>query len=187
LLKDEKSDIIKLSDFGLSRMVDQASFMKTICGTPQYVAPEILTSSKSEGYGLACDLWSLGVILYIMLVGYPPFNDTKPKSVFEQIKAADFDFPNEYWGNISEAAKDLIRKLLTLDPQKRITVEEALNSPWMKVEPGAPSSPGPDPGSGEDGPGKVKDQEKDENTKKDNKRKRQSIPDKTDNGKKQKK
>jgi serine/threonine-protein kinase Chk2 len=132
LLKDPDSDIIKLSDFGLSRVVDQASFMKTICGTPQYVAPEILTSNRNEGYGLACDLWSSGVILYIMLVGYPPFSDTKPKPVFEQIKTGDYDFPKDYWSGISPSAIYLIKRLLTVDPRKRITAKEALESAWMK-------------------------------------------------------
>jgi len=132
LLKEPDSDIIKLSDFGLSRVVDQASFMKTICGTPQYVAPEILTSNRNEGYGLACDLWSSGVILYIMLVGYPPFSDTKPKPVFEQIKTGDYDFPKDYWSDISPSAIYLIKRLLTVDPRKRITAKEALESAWMR-------------------------------------------------------
>jgi len=132
LLKDQSSEIIKLSDFGLSRVVDDASFMKTICGTPQYVAPEILTSAKSDGYGIACDVWSLGVILYIMLVGYPPFNDTRPKPVFDQIKEGDFDFDPEFWSAISEDAKDLIRRLLTVAPKKRISVDQALESAWIK-------------------------------------------------------
>jgi len=132
LLKNETTDIIKLSDFGLSRVVDQASFMKTICGTPQYVAPEILQSAKTDGYGTACDLWSLGVILYVMLAGYQPFNDTKPGQLFEQIKSADFDFPDEHWGHISDSAKFLITRLLTPDPKKRISVDEALNSDWMR-------------------------------------------------------
>jgi len=134
LLHDPHSDIIKLSDFGLSRVVGQHSFMKTMCGTPQYVAPEILLSGKTDGYGMACDLWSLGVILYIMLVGTPPFNDSRSTPLFDQIEAADFDFPDELWSNISESTKDLIRGLLTPDPTKRMTVDEALNSAWMKGE-----------------------------------------------------
>jgi len=135
LLNDKTGDIIKLSDFGLSRIVDHASFMKTFCGTPQYVAPEIISSSQGEpGYGLACDLWSLGVILYIMLVGYPPFEET---NVFDHIQAGDYGFPDDDWRDISHSAKDLISKLLIVDPGKRITVEEALVSPWMKGEPGS--------------------------------------------------
>jgi len=178
LLKDPTSDIIKLSDFGLSRMVNQASFMKTVCGTPQYVAPEILSSNK-EGYGLACDLWSLGVILYIMLGGYPPFNETKAKNVFEQIKSADFDFPDEYWSVISQPAKDLIQRLLTLDPQKRITVVEALNSPWMKEE---NLKPGPDKKSEEE------KEEKEGSIEKDNGKKRKvSTPENNDQKKTQSK
>jgi len=132
LLKDQDSDIIKLSDFGLSRVVDHTSFMKTICGTPQYVAPEILSSNRTEGYGLACDLWSIGVILYIMLVGYPPFSENKPNAVFEQIKHGEYEFPYEHWSRISPSAIHLIRRLLTTDPRKRITAAEALESAWIQ-------------------------------------------------------
>jgi len=132
LLKDKTHSVIKLSDFGLSRVVDEASFMKTMCGTPQYVAPEILCATKTGGYGVECDLWSLGVILYIMLVGYPPFNDEKPKkTVFEQIKTGDYDFNEQFWSGISQSVKDLISLLLTVDPHKRLTVSEALQHPWV--------------------------------------------------------
>jgi len=133
LVKSAHEDIIKLSDFGLSRIVDETTKMKTMCGTPQYVAPEILTNSDTSGYGKACDLWSLGVILYIMLVGYPPFNDTKESQtpLFEQVKNAEYDFDPDFWSEISESAKDLIRNLLVVDPQKRYAVEDALNHPWI--------------------------------------------------------
>jgi len=131
LIKEKGSNIVKITDFGMSRVVCSKSFMKTMCGTPQYVAPEILTSAKTKGYGKACDLWSLGVILYVMLVGYPPFNETKKTPIFQQIKSADYDFPDEWWSEISEEAKQLIRELLVVDPSKRLTVEEALESEWL--------------------------------------------------------
>eukprot|EP00029_Vermamoeba_vermiformis_P011494 TRINITY_DN6333_c0_g1_i1.p2 TRINITY_DN6333_c0_g1~~TRINITY_DN6333_c0_g1_i1.p2 ORF type:complete len:230 (+),score=110.34 TRINITY_DN6333_c0_g1_i1:1714-2403(+) len=115
-------------------MNEDASKMKTMCGTPQYVAPEILTEADNDGYSKACDLWSLGVILYIMLVGYPPFNETKSKSLFEQIKTADFDYDKEFWSKISDEVKDFIVHLLTVDPNKRYTVKQALEHPWMKGE-----------------------------------------------------
>jgi serine/threonine-protein kinase Chk2 len=134
LLKSKTEDIIKISDFGLSRVFNEnASMMKTMCGTPQYVAPEVLTDAQSEGYGPACDLWSLGVILYILLSGKFPFKNDSTGAVYEQIKTANFVFDND-WDNISEEAKDLIRHLLTVDPKKRWTAKEALNSPWIRKE-----------------------------------------------------
>jgi serine/threonine-protein kinase Chk2 len=142
LLKSKEDDTIKLSDFGLSRVMNEdASKMKTMCGTPQYVAPEILTEADNDGYSKACDLWSLGVILYIMLVGYPPFNETKSKSLFEQIKTADFDYDKEFWSKISDEVKDFIVHLLTVDPNKRYNVQQALDHPWMKGEKMASVSP----------------------------------------------
>eukprot|EP01126_Amoeba_proteus_P054216 TRINITY_DN6656_c0_g2_i7.p1 TRINITY_DN6656_c0_g2~~TRINITY_DN6656_c0_g2_i7.p1 ORF type:complete len:411 (+),score=85.94 TRINITY_DN6656_c0_g2_i7:276-1508(+) len=131
LFKSKTDPTIKITDFGLSRVVDEASFMKTMCGTPNYVAPEVLTSSKS-GYNKAVDLWSLGVILYVMLCGYPPFNETKKTPIFTQIKEGDYSFPQKWWGHISEEAKDLIRHLLTVDPKKRYNVAQALESDWIK-------------------------------------------------------
>lgn len=135
LLKSRDSDIIKLSDFGLSRVLDSSSSLKTMCGTPQYVAPEVLTNGggpDSKGYGKACDLWSLGVILYILLVGYPPFyEDHRDHTLYEQIMGAEFDFPNHKWANVSMEAKDLVIKLLNADVTKRISVDAALAHPWM--------------------------------------------------------
>jgi len=130
LLKTKDSDEIKISDFGLSRIVDEGVFMKTMCGTPQYVAPEILTSAGQQGYGVAVDLWSLGVILYIMLCGFPPFDQTRGK-LWDLIKTANYTFPDQYWKHISPYAKDLIGRLLTVDPEKRYTVEQALTHHWM--------------------------------------------------------
>uniref|UniRef100_A0A6B2L4C0 non-specific serine/threonine protein kinase n=1 Tax=Arcella intermedia TaxID=1963864 RepID=A0A6B2L4C0_9EUKA len=134
LLKDDTSDIIKISDFGLSRVVDSQTSMRTICGTPQYLAPEILQSKSSSGYGIACDLWSLGVILYLMLSGSLPFDD-KPGEMFEQIQNAEYEFTDELWDDISDEAKNLIKKLLVADPKQRITVDGALQSHWMQGKP----------------------------------------------------
>lgn len=95
----------------------------------RYVAPEVLTNT---GYGPGVDLWSIGVITYILLCGFPPFyGDTIPE-MFEQIMSGKFDFPAEYWGSISSNAKDFISKLLVVDTKKRLTAQQALDHPWLK-------------------------------------------------------
>lgn len=135
LLASAVGETIKLSDFGLSRIMGSTSNMKTMCGTPQYVAPEVLTDGgeSKKGYGAACDLWSLGVILFILLAGYPPFYEENRKlPLYDQITSAFFEFPDNSWQNISFEAKDLIVALLNLTPSKRPTAEEALQHPWMK-------------------------------------------------------
>eukprot|EP01103_Thecamoeba_quadrilineata_P014943 TRINITY_DN457_c0_g1_i1.p1 TRINITY_DN457_c0_g1~~TRINITY_DN457_c0_g1_i1.p1 ORF type:complete len:276 (+),score=55.26 TRINITY_DN457_c0_g1_i1:1009-1836(+) len=108
--------------------------MKTLCGTPQYLAPEILnnTSDSTGGYGKAVDIWSLGVILYILLAGYQPFGESNSISVFEQIKKGEFDFPDAEWRDISDSAKDLIRNMIKVDPSQRYTASQVLNHPWTK-------------------------------------------------------
>ena len=105
--------------------------MSTTCGTPGYVAPEILAQKGS--YGREVDLWSLGVILYILLCGFPPFYDDNNTALYNQIKRGDYSFPSPYWDNVSKPAIDLIRKLLTVDPAARLTVEQALGHPWIKA------------------------------------------------------
>eukprot|EP01092_Planopodium_desertum_P003606 TRINITY_DN16666_c0_g1_i4.p1 TRINITY_DN16666_c0_g1~~TRINITY_DN16666_c0_g1_i4.p1 ORF type:complete len:278 (-),score=68.07 TRINITY_DN16666_c0_g1_i4:70-813(-) len=129
LLKSKKSDTsVKIADFGLSRMIDEKAMMQTACGTPGYVAPEVL---KATGYGEEVDMWSIGVIAYILLCGFPPFyGDTIPE-IFEQIMAADFEYPDDYWKGISKSAKDFINKLLVVDPKKRLTARDALSHPWL--------------------------------------------------------
>eukprot|EP00744_Colponema_vietnamica_P001930 GILI01003122.1.p1 GENE.GILI01003122.1~~GILI01003122.1.p1 ORF type:complete len:325 (+),score=117.91 GILI01003122.1:112-1086(+) len=134
LLYETEADdaTIKISDFGLARLVSSSSeIMTTACGTPGYVAPEIL---MGEGYTEAVDYWSIGVILYILLCGFPPFYDENNTLLFEQIKHARYDFPSPYWDNISEAAKDLVRKLLVVDPARRLNADEILAHPWIKGE-----------------------------------------------------
>jgi serine/threonine protein kinase len=110
--------------------------LSTACGTPGYVSPEILTASKGKGYGNECDLWSLGVILYILLCGYPPFYDENNNNavIFKQIKAGAFTFADPYWTDVSVEAKDLVKALLTVDPAKRITSEGVFEHPWIKAD-----------------------------------------------------
>jgi len=107
-----------------------------MCGTPGYVAPEILKRDKAKGYGAPVDMWSTGVILYIMLCGYPPFYDEVQEKLFRQIVKGSFDFPSPEWDNVSEEAKDLVKCCLQTDPVKRWTPTQALSHPWMKADQG---------------------------------------------------
>jgi len=129
LLKGGANDTdVMLSDFGLSKVVGVESMMDTACGTPYYVAPEVLSAT---GYDKEVDLWSAGVITYLLLCGFPPFYGESLPEVFEQIMKAEFDFPDPYWTNISNDAKDLIKKLLVVDAKKRLTASQALQHPWL--------------------------------------------------------
>lgn len=102
--------------------------MYTACGTPAYVAPEVL---EGKGYDLKVDCWSLGVIIYVMLCGFPPFYDEDNEKMFELIKQGQYDFPSPFWDEISSSAKDLISKLLVTDPKKRLSAEEVLQHEWL--------------------------------------------------------
>jgi len=124
--KDPHS-IIKISDFGLAKIYD-SSLMMTQCGTPSYVAPEVL---EGKGYDETVDFWSIGIILYILLCGFPPFYDDDNDKLFELISKAKVEFPLPYWENISESAQDLIKKLLCADPRKRLKSDQILAHPWM--------------------------------------------------------
>ena len=93
------------------------------------MAPEVL---QAQGYGPEVDLWSIGVITYILLCGFPPFYHEELPELFEQIMSADFDFPEEYWDSVSNEAKDFIKKLLVVKPSDRMTVDQALSHPWLK-------------------------------------------------------
>jgi len=130
LLKDGTDTEVMLSDFGLSKLFGEEQVMKTACGTPYYVAPEVLGAT---GYDKEVDLWSIGVITYLLLCGYPPFYGESLPEVFEQILKGQFEFNAPYWDNISNDAKDFIRKLLMVDPVKRMSAEQTLNHPWLKL------------------------------------------------------
>eukprot|EP00043_Microstomoeca_roanoka_P021312 m.255095 g.255095 ORF g.255095 m.255095 type:complete len:489 (-) comp19073_c1_seq1:167-1633(-) len=136
LASDADDALVKVTDFGLAKLVGPQSFMKTMCGTPSYQAPEVLDPEmhNHEGYSFAVDMWSLGVILYIFLVGYPPFSDQLPTPLSKQIREGLYEMPDEYWKLISEDAKDLVRKLLVVDPAKRLTVRQAAEHPFMQHE-----------------------------------------------------
>ena len=103
--------------------------MHTIVGTPYYVAPEVLKGN----YDFSCDVWSLGVILYIMLCGYPPFEGDNNKEIFKRVLQQKLEFDPEDWDVISDEAKDLIGKMLNKEPSKRISVIECLSHPWFDI------------------------------------------------------
>lgn len=124
----ENTDRIMVTDFGLAKLIDDETTLKTACGTPNYVAPEIL---MQRGYSKEVDVWSLGVILYILLCGYPPFYDESDAVLFEIIMKGKFDFDERYWRDISKEAKSLIRNMLHVDPRKRLTTEQVLSHPWI--------------------------------------------------------
>ncbi|XP_033492757.1 serine/threonine-protein kinase DCLK3 [Epinephelus lanceolatus] len=121
---------LKLGDFGLAMIVTEPVY--TICGTPTYVAPEILCET---GYGVAVDIWALGVILYILLCGFPPFRsrDRDQEELFQLIKQGQIHFLSPYWDPISEEARGLVRALLQSDPTARLTAEQTLLHPWVKA------------------------------------------------------
>lgn len=123
---DDKN--IKIADFGFAKKVSSSKCLLTQCGTPGYVAPEIL---HGVPYGTKADMWSLGVIVYILLGGYPPFIEQNQRELFKKIKKGQYEFHVEYWGQISSEAKDLISGLLTVNPDKRLSAEDALQDPWM--------------------------------------------------------
>jgi len=136
LLKSKDNDTdIKLADFGLSKIVGQEVLMQTACGTPGYVAPEIL---QAKGYGKEVDLWSVGVITYILMCGFPPFYNDNVPLLFESIMKADFDYPSEYWDHISDDAIEFIDALLVVKPEERLTAKEALQHVWLSSAPSTP-------------------------------------------------
>ncbi len=126
--KDLNTGIIKVSDFGLARFLTDDVFATTTCGTPGYVAPEIISEKP---YKESCDFWSVGVVLYILLCGEPPFYHEDNFELFELIKKCQYSMDKPAWKFISDDAKDFIRKLLVADPAKRLKAKEIQNHPWM--------------------------------------------------------
>jgi len=128
--KGDNMDVIKIADFGLARsLAAKGEMMKTACGTPGYVAPEILAN---KGYDkTAVDMWSVGVILYILLCGFPPFYEEDLPALFDSILKARYDFPSPWWDEISPAAKDLVKALLCLDIDKRLSADQVMANAWV--------------------------------------------------------
>ena len=145
---------VKIADFGFATVCPMLPDEKTgkmtrkvlrqKCGTPSYVAPEVISG---KGYSQAADMWSLGVIFFFVLGGYPPFVDYNSRQgMFHKIMAGDFDFHETDWNGVSSQAKEFIRGLLTVDPSKRLTASQALYHPWIlhsSAKPSRASSPKP--------------------------------------------
>eukprot|EP00541_Cyclophora_tenuis_P014409 CAMPEP_0116562530 /NCGR_PEP_ID=MMETSP0397-20121206/12207_1 /TAXON_ID=216820 /ORGANISM="Cyclophora tenuis, Strain ECT3854" /LENGTH=355 /DNA_ID=CAMNT_0004088829 /DNA_START=88 /DNA_END=1155 /DNA_ORIENTATION=+ len=129
LLNSEHNDSdIKIADFGFAKKVTEPNTLTTQCGTPGYVAPEIL---EGVPYDTKADMWSLGVIVYILLGGYPPFIEQNQRDLFRKIRKGQYEFHDEYWGQVSTDAKDLISSLLTVSPLRRLSADDALENKWM--------------------------------------------------------
>lgn len=129
LLCSETDDSdIKIADFGFAKRVTELSSHETACGTPGYVAPEIL---RGDAYGTEVDIWSMGVICYVLLAGYPPFYDEDQKKLFKKIKEGRYYFHDEYWSATSPEAIDMIKQMLCVDQSKRWTAAQLLRHPWI--------------------------------------------------------
>jgi calcium/calmodulin-dependent protein kinase I len=122
---------IELCDFGFARTVDptDANSLETACGTPGYVAPEVINGKK---YGKEVDVWSLGVILYILLCGYPPFRQENRAKMFKAIRKGDYVFDSPWWDEVSDDAKDVVQRMLTVNAAERITLSQLMEHPWLK-------------------------------------------------------
>lgn len=129
LLSSDNDADIKIADFGFAKKCPTPKSLSTQCGTPGYVAPEILEGAK---YDTQSDMWSLGVIVYILLGGYPPFIEQNQRDLFRKIRTGQYKFHDEYWSQVSEGAKNLIRSLLTVNPDTRKNANQVLeNDQWM--------------------------------------------------------
>ncbi|KAI4300602.1 hypothetical protein L6164_033959 [Bauhinia variegata] len=136
-VNEQEDSPLKVIDFGLSVFFKPGEIFNDVVGSPYYVAPEVLR----KRYGQEADVWSAGVMIYILLCGAPPFWGESEEEIFHEVLHGDIDFSSDPWPNISEAAKDLVRKMLVRDPKKRLTAHEVLCHPWIQVDGAAPDKP----------------------------------------------
>lgn len=138
----DQAAVLKLTDFGFAKETTNFHSLQTPCYTPYYVAPEVLGPEK---YDKSCDMWSLGVIMYILLCGFPPFYSNHGLAISpgmkKRIRAGQYDFPEPEWTRVSKDAKDLIQGLLRTDPTKRLSIEEVLNNKWIAKYAEVPQTP----------------------------------------------
>lgn len=142
LAQQDDISLVKIADFGLAKHA--VNGMQTICGTPQYVAPEVIVGQKGHVYGPGVDMWSAGVVLYILLGGYPPFWSESEPQLFDMIRKGKYSFNDPVWSKVSDSAKDCIAKLLVVDPTKRLSASEALEHEFIKAGNFPPAGPSPD-------------------------------------------
>lgn len=128
LLHENTDSEIKLADFGFAKRLSGQFSLRTQCGSPSYVAPEIL---RGRFYGTKVDMWSIGIILYVLLCGYLPFTGSKPEIMYRRVVRGDYSFDEEDWAGVTDDAKNLINCLLQIDPLKRINSDDALSHPWI--------------------------------------------------------
>jgi len=133
---------LKLIDFGFAKEVSTKG-LQTPCFTPYYAAPEVL--NESERYNMSCDIWSIGVIMYVLLCGYPPFYSATGVAISpgmkQRIRQGEYTFPDDDWKNVTQTAKDLIRSMLTVDVNKRIDIDVFMRSPWIALPNEVPTTP----------------------------------------------
>ncbi|XP_034296124.1 MAP kinase-activated protein kinase 3 isoform X2 [Pantherophis guttatus] len=138
----EKESVLKLTDFGFAKETTIQNALQTPCYTPYYVAPEVLGPEK---YDKSCDMWSLGVIMYILLCGFPPFYSNTGQAISpgmkRRIRMGQYGFPNPEWSEVSDEAKQLIRLLLKTDPTERMTISQFMNHPWINQSMVVPPTP----------------------------------------------
>ncbi|KAK1749575.1 kinase-like domain-containing protein [Echria macrotheca] len=146
LLRDKDPLFVKLTDFDFAICLDSASpgrtapagFADDLCGTPSYVAPEVLRPSRDRMYSYPVDVWSAGVVLYICLCGFPPFSDElfseeRPYTLSQQIQIGHFDYPSPNWDHVGDLALDLIDSMVVVAPEERYTIKQCMEHPWMNV------------------------------------------------------
>ncbi|KAL2091375.1 hypothetical protein ACEWY4_013638 [Coilia grayii] len=140
--KKETNGVLKLTDFGFAKETTLHNPLQTPCYTPYYVAPEVLGPEK---YDMSCDMWSLGVIMYILLCGFPPFYSNTGQAISpgmkRRIRMGQYEFPKPEWTDVSQEAKDLITQLLKTDPNERMTITQFMNHPWINRSMVVPATP----------------------------------------------